>query len=313
MASKNVRTMLGILLLSAAVIAGHLVTGFDHSEFEIGIRNALHILGFATFALIVFECLTHLKITVAIIATLAIIAMVGGLAELAQLSQGKQVDLSDLGRDITGAAICLGSRILWRRSYTPRNSRFGTGLYRVGSALLALLIFAPLLYWLTVIGASRSTFPVIVSFDHWWDTHLYSPINSEITMSATSAMSPVGAGTMAVIRLSGSGRSGLAITPVISNWSDYEYLTIEAAIVKGSDTSVTVRFFDKQGINRPNVRHVARITVDSEPKVFRLQLHDFDVKSKRRPLDLSDVQQIVIYARDRRVGTVMLLDEIRLE
>ncbi len=118
---------------------------------------------------------------------------------------------------------------------------------------------------------------------------------------------------MAVIQLSGSGRSGLVITPVIADWSDYEYLTIEAAMVNGSDTSVTVRFFDKQGINRPNVRHVARITVDSEPKVFRLQLHDFDVKSKRRPLDLSDVQQIVIYARDRRVGTVMLLDEIRLE
>ena len=100
---------------------------------------------------------------------------------------------------------------------------------------------------------------------------------------------------------------------MISDWSDYEYLTIEAAIVKGPDTSVTVRVFDEQGIRTFDERHVARLTILSEPVVYRLRLHDIVVKAKRRSLDLSDVQQIVIYARDRRDGTVMLLDEIRLE
>jgi len=316
LASNDVRTILGILLLSAAVVAGHLVPGLDNSEFEIGIRNALHVLIFATFALIIFEWLKHLSIRTTIIATLAIIAMVGGLAEFTQFSHGKQVDLSDLGRDLTGAVLCLGSRLLWRWSFACSNSRFRNDLYRVGSALLALLIISPLLYWLTVIGMSRSTFPVILSFDHWWDTHLYSPVDSKITISATGAESPLGAGAVAVIRLSGRRRSGLTIRPVISDWSDYEYLTIEAAMVKGPDTSVTVRVFDEQGIRTFDERHVARLTIFSEPVVFRLRLHDFDVKknkAKRRPLDLSEMRRIVIFARDRRDGTVMLLDEIRLE
>ena len=302
-------------MLSAAVVAGHLVPGLDHSKFEIGIRNALHILVFATFALIIFEWLKHLNIVTAVVATLAIIAMVGGLSELAQLSQGKELDLSDLGRDMTGALLCLGSRILWRWSFSYGNSRFGTGLYRAGSVLLTILIFSPLLYWLTVLGVSRSTFPVIVSFDNWWDKHLYSPVNSEISMSTSSGESLSDAGTAALIRISGTGRTGLVIRPMISNWSDYEYLIIEAAVLEGPDTSVTVRVFDEQGIRSSEERHVARLTILREPTEYRIPLHDIAVKAKRRPLDLSDVKQVVIYVRkkSRRDGTVMLLDEIRLE
>ncbi len=313
MISNNVRTILGIVFLSSVVVASHLVPGLDNSKFENGIRNSLHILVFAIFAVIVFERLKHLSLTTAIVATLAIVAVVGGLAEFAQFFHGRQVDLRDLGRDLTGAMLCLGSRILWRSSFTYSNSRFRNGLYRVVSALLAVLIFSPLLYWLAVIGMSRSTFPVILSFDHWWETHLYSPINSEITISATGAELSLGVAAAAVIRLSALPRSGLTIQPVISDWSDYEYLIIQAAMNKGPDTSVIIRVFDEQGIKSFDERHVVRITIAGERRVFRLRLHDFNINAKLRPLELTTVQRIVIFARDKRDGTVMILDEIHLE
>ena len=302
-------------MLSAAVVAGHLLTGFDHSEFEIGIRNALHILLFGIFALIIFESLKKLKVTTAIIVTVAIIAMVGGLAEFAQFRHGKQIDLSDIGRDLTGAVLCLGAWLLWRRSFANSDPRFRNNLYRVASALIVFLILSPLVYWLTVFQLSRSTFPVIVSFDHWWDKHLYSPVNSEISVSTGSPESLPDDKTVAAIHFSGTGRSGLTIRPVISNWSDYEYLTIEAAIFEGPNTFVTVRIFDEQGIRTFDERHVTRLTILRESTVYRILLSDIAIKANHRTLDLSDVKQLVIYVRkkSRRDGTVMLLDEIRLE
>ena len=43
LASKKIRALSSILLLSAIVVAGHLIPGLDNSAVQVGIRNALHI------------------------------------------------------------------------------------------------------------------------------------------------------------------------------------------------------------------------------------------------------------------------------
>ena len=43
-----------ISLVAALVVTAHLVSGLDSSVVENGIRNALHVVGFAAFAAIVY-------------------------------------------------------------------------------------------------------------------------------------------------------------------------------------------------------------------------------------------------------------------
>ena len=313
MASNNVHTILGILLLSAAVVAGHLVPGLDNSEVENGIRNALHILIFAIFAAIIFESLKHLSIPTAIIATIVVIAIVGGISEFLQYSADKQPDLNDFARDLSGAALALCGRSLWRWSHADYVSDPARDTMRAGSVLLGVMIVAPLLYWLTVIALNRSTFPTILSFDNWWETHLYHPINAEIAVPVVIADWPAGAGAAAVVHLSGWGRSGLGILPMVSNWTDYEYLTFIVTMVKGPNTTLTVRINDGDRIHNFSDRFIARITVTNEPTLIRIPLHEMIAEPGLRTMDLSDIQEIVIFARDKRHNTVMLLDEVRLE
>jgi hypothetical protein len=179
--------------------------------------------------------------------------------------------------------------------------------------LLGALIVTPLLYWPTVIGLNRSTFPRILSFDNWWESHLYDPINAEITVPVTIANWPARLGAAAEIHLSGWGRSGLGILPMVSNWSDYGYLAFFATMVKGPDTTVTIRINDGDRMHNFSDKFMATVTITNESVLFRIPLRELITEPGFRTMDLSDIQEIVIFARDNRAGTVMLLDEIRLE
>ena len=304
---------MSILLLSAAVVAGHLLPGLDNSEIENGIRNALHIVVFAIFGVTIFESLNRMGKTTAIITTLVIIALVGGLSEFLQYSAGNRPDPYDIARDLTGASLGIFGWLLWRWSNTDHISKSAGVMRRAGAVLLGVLIIAPLLYWQTVIALNRSTFPEILSFDNWWESHFYNPINAEIKAPVTIANRSAGSGAAAEVHFSRKGRSGLGILPMVSNWSDYDYLTFVATMVKGPDTTVTVRINDGDRTHHFSNRFMATVTVTDEPALIRIPLRELITEPGLRTMDLSDIQEIVIFARDKRAGTVMLLDEIRLE
>ena len=56
-------------------------------------------------------------------------------------------------------------------------------------------------------------------------------------------------------------RSGLVISPMITNWSDHEYLTITVGMAKGPDTNVTVRINDSDRRNNWSDQFLASIVV----------------------------------------------------
>lgn len=313
MNSHSLRNLAVVLVLSAAVAAGHLIPGLDASEIEIGIRNALHVLVFAVFAAIVFKSIQHLCKRRAIAVTVLTVATVGGFSELLQYLTGNSPDIVDLARDLSGAALAICSRAMWKLSVAGRTSDWSRLSMRAGSALLAVIILAPLLYWAAVFGLSRSIFPTVLGFDNRWETYLYTAINSEITFPVVFNGRHAGAGSAAEIRLSGWGRSGLSIAPTTSDWTDYTHLTFIARMVKGPDTTVTVRINDRPRMHNFSDRFMASTTVTSRTALTRIPLDEMIVEPGQRDMDLSNIRQLVIFARDRRDGTVMHLDEIRLE
>ena len=142
---------------------------------------------------------------------------------------------------------------------------------------------------------------------------MYLPINSAVQAPASVAGWPDGAGSVAEVHLSRSSRSGIHILPMVSNWTEYEYLTFIAKMSKGPDTVVTVRVNDRERMQHYSDRFIVRIIVTSKADRVRIPLQEFVAEPGLRSMNLSDIREIVIFARDERDGTVLVLDEFRLE
>ena len=106
------RVFIAPLLLTAAVAAIHLIPGLDGSRVESGIRDSLHVVGFAVVAAVMFKVIPFgrfAKVTIAFL-----VAVAAGIAsEYLQIFTGHHSDLADLYRDAAGAGIYLFARLLW--------------------------------------------------------------------------------------------------------------------------------------------------------------------------------------------------------
>lgn len=308
MPSIQFRRAVAVLVICAAIVAGHLLPGLNNSFVEDGVRNGLHILVFAAFAVILFGYLASSGSgsAMAAITTVVAVAIIGGLSESLQYVMGRPPDVLDVVRDVSGAGLALAGLLLWRWSANAERSRMARAAGRSASLLCGLLIVTPLLFWSSIIGMGRLSAPVILDFDQWWNHYIYRPINAEI-------INPGMQGGSAKILLLKWRRSGVVVSPMFTDWSSYEYLTITAGMLQGPDTNVTIRINDSKRKNSWSDDFLASIVVVSDTSKIRIPLVDLLDEPGQPSMDLSDIQELVIFARDRRSDTVMLIDEIRLE
>jgi len=306
LSSTKYRTLAAVLLISIAVIGGHLMPGLDNSRVEDGIRNGMHVVVFAAFAGIIFQFLKRSGIAIAAVTTILAAALVGALAESLQGFSGKALDVFDVARDLSGAALGLTASMLWHWSINDSGSKFKQGVLRSLSVLLGLSVLTPAAFWLSIIVLGRMTSPVILDFDQWWNKYIFRPINAEI-------VTPIGVTGSAEIELLKWRRSGLVISPMMTDWRDYEFLTITAGMASGPDTNVTVRINDSDRKNNWSDQFLASIVVDSTVSAIRIPLTELVDEPGYAAVDLSDIQELVIFARDRRRDTVLIIDDIRLE
>ena len=306
------RVFIVLLLLTAAVAAIHLMPGLDGSRVESEIRNALHVVGFAGVAAVVYEIIPFgrfAKITIAFL-----VAVAAGIAsEYLQRFTGHHSDLSDLYRDMAGAGIYLFAYLLWSWSSATKlgsESRF----FLKGLALLiGLLVFAPLVYWTGVFVVARAQSPIVLDFDSQFAPHHYFAINSEIALTEYQSDSgDSDANRYADIVLSGWYRSGIAVQTAIFDWSEFNALVFEATIVSGQPTTLTVHINDYANIGHFVDVESGTVTVTASALEYRIPIHSVLGKTGRDE-DVADIRQVVLLARDRRVGTRMRIDNIRLE
>lgn len=287
---------------------GHLLPGLSNSSVEDGVRNGLHLLVFGVVAVVFFKLLRIEGISSkkAACITILVLACVGLVSETLQYVLGRQPDILDVARDIAGAVLALVARAAWLRSVQDRGPRIAKLATCGISILVSVVIIAPLVFWTSIIGLGRMASPVILDFDQWWSEYLYYPINADITGSGRRT------GTAEVL-LRQSPRSGLIVSPMVTNWIDYDYLVITARISKGPDTNVTVRINDSDRKNSWSDQFLVSIVVGAKISRIRIPLDELIHEPGKLPMDLSDIQELVMFARDRRPDTALLIEEIRLE
>lgn len=306
MSPMNIRTIVTVMVLSLAVIGAHLFPGLDNSRVEGGVRNGLHLLVFAVFAVIVFENSKQKGVVKAALVAIVLVALIGGLSEFVQFLSGRTPDTMDIVRDLSGAALALTARLLWHRA--SHNDSIGVigYLLRSLSALLTILIVVPLLFWSSIIGLGKTASPVILDFERWWNKYTYRPINSEI-------VTPPSRPGALELQLLNWRRSGLIVSPMMTDWSDYKFLTITGVMQRGPASNLTVRINDARRRNIWTDEFIVSMVITPGRSVVRIPLVELMQEQGQPSMDLSNIQEVVIFARDDRKNTAMLLEDIRLE
>jgi len=316
--SQLLQMLVVFLLVTVAVVVGHLLPGLNANQIDSEIRNALHIIGFAFVAAVIFETLP-MRTAKAAIATVLIVVMLGALSEFTQKLGGKEIDLMDLYRDITGAVLYLSARILWRWTNATKRPAFAHYSARLVSTVLVASLFVPFSYWLSVNARIAAQFPIILDFDGRWDSYLYVPLDAQVSLLKSESSVEDYSGTFSEFLLLRRSWSGLRIEPVVSDWSSFEYLTMRAAIVGGYDSKIVVHLSDGAHPGYRIQHLVGGRSVGPESRIIRFPLHGVVDIPGRPDLDPAKITDVYIIGKTKRKGkdksgeTKMYLDDIRLE
>lgn len=302
----------GSLAIAALVVAGHLLPGLDDTAIDLGIRNALHVIVFAMLSGFLFVLFQDYSVVRRVLASLAIVVGIGFVAEFAQLKAGRQFSVVDLARDAVGGGLCIASLLAWQLS-EDANGAVRQFLARSSSILFATMILIPIGFWLSVIAMGRSASPSILSFDKAWEAHIYFTVNSEFASVAGDDVGVGGSDNAGDLTLSGMWRSGIGVNTLVRDWRKYQFLTFDAVMVSGPRTRISVRVNDKQRFGLLADEFISRAWVETTPGKISIPLQRVARQDGRPDLDMSDIRQFFVFARNKRAGTVLRLDNFRLE
>jgi hypothetical protein len=324
--AKSHRPLVAAISLAIVVIAMHLLPGMDKSAIQQEVRNALHVVGFAVVAAIMFQFLLANIAKSAVVSpntnlliAFVLTAAIAGLAEFSQAMAGKNFDPEDLARDLGGAVLYLLGRFLWDRSSSPDRSTAARYSLRSLSGLAAGLVFAPLCYIIFMNASIAARFPTILDFDGGWDTRFSFPVYAQIKTVAADPSFVEFDGQVAEIQLLRPDWSGIRIESVVSDWSDYQHMVLSARLVNGADNSrLSVHLSDGDHVGVRSQHAIggailAGATMGEQSSTIRIALEGIVDLPTRPDLDISNIEQVYIICHGRHDGAVLFIDNIHLE
>lgn len=244
-------------------------------------------------------------------------AAIGGAIEFIQIPCGRNANFSDFLTDLVGINLVVGY-VLWR----GHGRRAGQVLF-----ILLLLVVPIRLYKMPFVAAAayqtRGTFPVIADLEspgqHW----LWSANGERATVDIVPVSdSPGGLGH--VVRLHAGPPAqwpGVEMRRFPHDWTDYQYLALDARYVPVAADSATsqrftVRLDDYRG--RKDYTWIYTVnTATTEWQTFRIPLTDRRVTDGAllldRIFDRRDVDRIMVYCPRPSHDAVLEIDNLHLE
>ena len=306
--SRTCSVVLILVCIVAATIAIHLLPGLDSSRLENGIRNSLHFILFAIVAAATYAMVSAGPSAKFLVA-LAIAAMIGVLAELAQSLSGGAADITDVYRDLSGAATMLVALLFFSASRRAERGSLKRVTLGIIASAIAVLVTLPLLFWTNALLFERSQHPVVLDFDSRYSRYRYFPINAEVTLVSNPAQQDA---MQAELLLSKRGRSGLAIQTAKYDWSNKSMLVFTAEVVAGSTAKLTIHINDGTKLGKFSDTESGSVTLADGRQEYRVPVLA-TIREAGRGDELTNIRQLVILARDKQAGARLRLDDIRLE
>lgn len=302
MAKSWVRYSVIAALLVSTVPAAHLMPGLDGSEVETRIRDSFHVVGFAAVAWALFEIAPFGRLGKSLTAFFGAV-LIGALSELSQKLSGYFFNPVDVARDAAGAASMIFARVLWQQDARGVARVMFRGLAGVAGAA----VLAPTTYWGWALLSERLKAPVIMDFEGPF-AELYV-VSTNAKMSLPVSGTP---GRHAEIMLSRAQRSGILVSTALYDWSPYDLLLFDAEIAVGEDSVVSIHLNDYDSIGHYVDTQAGMITVSQGMSSHRVRIQDILVQAGRSD-DAGNIRQVALLARSRNRGTILRIDNIRLE
>ena len=301
MTSRPLFLLLFVAILAGGVAAAHLIPGIDGSEIERNIRDSLHVIGFAGVAWILFEMLPAGRLGKAVGALFGAIAL-GFLAESAQRWAGFTFSQADLVRDAVGAGLMVLARLLW----AAPASRLLQVITRGLAAIAVIGVFVPFGYWGWGLLGERLKAPVLGDFDGHYAAHYFETTHADVILDRSAENGFLD------IKLTRAPRSGVRIFPALYDWRRYEWLVFDAEIVTGRDSVVSVHLNDYDSIGHYVDAQSGMVTVTGAATSHRVPLQAVLAEAGRAD-DLGNIRQVALFARSQNRGTLLRIDNLRLE
>lgn len=295
--------MIVLPLLAISVVTMHVLPGLDGSFAEANIRDALHVLGFAGVAAILFEVVPASPVRKSLSA-FAVAVLLGALSESIQRYVNQPFNFADVLRDAAGAAIYLLARLIWHWSGSKTNSPVLRNMLRGSSALIVALLIVPLIYWSSVIAQYVRRLPVIVDFTAIHDVSTIKPINARIQVADNGTAS---------VEMFDPGWSGILVDAVAGDWSGYRYLVVYAGISGARGGKISVHLSDGPHAGVRTQHSIGSLPAADEIAELRFELRDVAVLPGRPELNIARIELLYLIGQFRGEGAILTVDQIRLE
>ena len=229
---------------------------------------------------------------------------VGVLIELLQALSGRVVSGGDVARDAAGAAAAVLGAAAWEAGVRP----VVRGVLLTGALLIVAAFAVPTVEALWEEHLARRQFPVLADFTRPEELDRFDWNHS--TPSWTAAAD----GHRAVHVTLWPGRyPGFALEYFPGDWRGYRHLVLAAANPAGAPLPMVIRIDDEQHNQHFDDRFNARFVLAPGWNEIRVPLAEVEAAPRGRRLDLSRVEQVIVFSHGLRERRDLVLESLRLE
>jgi len=238
---------------------------------------------------------------------LAVTIFVGGGIELVQLALPERIaSFSDLQRDVSGSMIAL----FYITIKAAQTNFIRMAAFLCGLTVLAMAFFS-LVQAIYNEVAARRAMPMLASFEHAWELQQWEVGRVRVARVA----SPVRDGSHSLqINFTTETYSGLSLVHFPRDWRGYRAICFS---VYNPGEPVDFHFRVHDGLHREMPEYTNRfnrkVSLVEGWNDIRVDMDDILTAPQGRQMDLSNVQGIVFFVMEQKIGRILYLDAVRLE
>ena len=308
------RLLLAIILATIllGVAFGHVIdldlTTFVRRSFA----NTLHAPGFGVIAIILALVLRRpAGVARAYLLAGAIAAGIGLMSELAQVFTTRDADVRDWINDLIGIlAFLLFASFFDPALKTGRSKLAAIAWFSVSAAMMAVAI-APTAWYAYVILMQRIAVPQLLSFDAAWESEVLRTYGGSTLDIAPAPDGWPRAGTVGELFMKTTEDPVIQIQPA-RDWRDFDTFSFLVSSADGRPRELSIRINDTRHNQQYRDRFNAKLRVDGSIQRVEFSLREIAGSPRQREMDMSEIQDIIIFFTSMDDAGTIYIDDMRL-
>ena len=249
-----------------------------------------------------------------VIAFISVI-FIGAISEFLQLYGPRDADIGDWIRDIIGAISFLGCYMAYDKKAgiisDKSNDKYKIIIILIATVLI-ILSFIPTALWAGAYLHRNHEFPVICSFDSFWERKFIKTRNADLTaVSSPKEWRKYEDDRVGQLILYPANYSGFSIEEPYPDWSDYDFLSFEVYSKLDSSINLAIRIEDIYHDDTYQDRFNKSNTIN--PGINRIVIPLTEIKEApaSRMLDMTAIRYIHVFTANPD-NIILYIDDFRL-